>query len=206
MASLRSKVTLDEKAKAFKRRQDQGLPTDSASILEEAALGRLMNSDGRTGIAGHLHNVIRAGIKQKFGFNVPVAATLQLKEAMTQFLRNRTAPPPGLGLPPKGMIPLGKWGEAWLSHVLKGAGTKPSSPFKTSFTYRFPDRVFNKIAHESKAGLNVKLNDRIRMQILKDADLIRLKKFDAVHWHFFRGAQPDVLKFLEQNGIGYTIY
>lgn len=104
------------------------------------------------------------------------------------------------------MIPLGQWGESWLDRVLNGAGIKQQKPLKTSLTYRKHDQVVKKIAHESKGGLNVKLNGKMMEQILKDAALIKKGKIHGAHWHFFQAAQPEVLSFLEQNGIAYTVY
>jgi hypothetical protein len=203
---VRSNLTPDELMAEFNRRKAQGLRTDPPIVQDGAAISRLAKSDSRDRIVQNCYNAIRAELGKKFGFNVPVTVRPQLNEAAIQFLRNRTLPAPGLGSPPLGMVPLGQWGEAWLSHVLRGAGIKSSNPLKTSLTFRFIDRIVNKIAHEAKAGLNVKLNDKIRTQILKDKDIIKTKQAHGAHWHFFRGAQPDVLNFLEQNDIPYTVY
>lgn len=203
---VRRSVTPQEFKAEFNRRQARGLRTDPAIVREAAAMARLMNSDGRKGVVGGFHNVIRAQLRKKFNFNVPAMAHPQFKEAVNQFLRDRTIQPAALGLPPKPIVDLGQWGESWLRHVLQLEGTKPSSPSKTRLSFRYIDRLFDQMAHEAKAGLNVKLNNRIRTQILKDADLIKSGQVDGAHWHFFRGAEPDVLRFLEQNGIGYTVY
>ena len=189
-----------------KRRQADGSPTIRDRSRRSCHWREVINCRRMEGSRGKLHYAVLNALKERFNLNVPATARPQLKEATIQFLRNRTVRAPALGRPPKGMIPLGQWGEAWLSNVLRGVGIKPSIPLKTSLTYRFVDRHVDRIAHEAKAGLNVKLNDRIRTQILKDRDLIKNGHFDAAHWHFFQGAQPDVLNFLEQNSIGYTVY
>lgn len=153
---------------------------------------------------------MRAALKQRFGSNVAAVPGPQLKEATIQFLRNRTAfrdqGIPNFALVPRAAVTLGKWGEMRLTQVLNGAGMKPSTRLKTSLTHREIDRLLHGIAHESKGGIDVKLNDKTRTQILKDAELVRNSKVDGAYWHFFQGVQPDVLQFLEQNGIGYSIY
>jgi hypothetical protein len=101
---------------------------------------------------------------------------------------------------------LGKWGETRLAQVLGNAGEKPAKAMATSLGNRFVDRIVNKIAHEAKAGLNVGLTSTIRKQILKDAELISTGQIKGAQWHFFRGAQQEVLDFLTLNGIKYTVY
>jgi hypothetical protein len=64
----------------------------------------------------------------------------------------------------------------------------------------------NGVAHESKAGIDVALNSRIRKQILKDAELKLSGAVTDVHWHFFQGADSKILAFLKQHGIGYTLH
>jgi RHS repeat-associated protein len=116
----------------------------------------------------------------------------------------------GLGtakaLVPKGAVPLGKWGETRLAQVLGGAGYKPNLPFMTSAGPRYIDRLVNGIAHEVKGGLNVSLTRDIERQILKDFELIQSGQIRGAHWHFFQGAQRDVLEFLNKLGIPYTVY
>jgi hypothetical protein len=207
---VRSNLRPTELTAELNRRKALGLRTDPAIVQEGAAIARVTNLDGRDRIVENFHNAIRREIGIRFGLNLPRTAKPQLKEAVIRFLGDRDGlrgvPISNHALIPKAAVTLGKWGETRLRQVLNETGKKPSKPSKTSLSYRFPDRVFNRIAHESKGGLNVKLTSKIRTQILKDADLIRITKFKAVHWHFFQGAQPDVLKFLEENGIGYTIY
>ena len=93
-------------------------------------------------------------------------------------------------------MPLGKWGETRLAQVLGNAGTKPSGAFTTSLGKRFVDRLVNGVAHEAKAGLNVKLSSSIRKQILKDVDLINSVQIRGAHWHFFQGADSKLINFL----------
>jgi hypothetical protein len=115
-------------------------------------------------------------------------------------------PPSGTGLVPTAPVELGKWGEARLRQALNGLGYKPKTAFKTSLTRRFVDWMLDGVGHEAKAGLNVGLNRRIREQALKDAELIEKGKIDGAHWHFFQGAQQELLDFLSSLGIQYTVY
>ena len=65
------------------------------------------------------------------------------------------------GLVPTGAKRLGKWGEDRLEALLGGTGIKPDNPFFTSMGRRYVDRLINGVAHESKAGVNVKLTNSI---------------------------------------------
>lgn len=47
---------------------------------------------------------------------------------------------------------------------------------------------------------------KLEKQILKDAELIQAGKVRGAHWYFFRGAQQDILDFLDAYGIPYTIH
>ncbi len=67
---------------------------------------------------------------------------------------------------------MGEWGETRLEMVLGGADSKPAGAFKTSLGNRFVDRMVNGIAHEAKAGVNVKLIAGHRKQIMKDLVLL----------------------------------
>jgi hypothetical protein len=49
---------------------------------------------------------------------------------------------------------------------------------------RYVDRLINGVAHESKAGVNVKLTNDIWTQILKDKELINKGLIEGAHWHF----------------------
>jgi ribosomal protein L15 len=98
------------------------------------------------------------------------------------------------------------WGETRLKQYLGGAGFKPSKGFKTSLGIRFVDRLVGRVAHESKAGVDVKLDSKIRKQVEKDVELIETGQVDAVHWHFWQGATRELLDFLEENNIGYTLH
>lgn len=69
-----------------------------------------------------------------------------------------------------------------------------------------PDYVVDGIAHESKAGVNVQLTPTIKQQILKDHWLINNRRIDGAHWHFWQGAGKDVLDFLNQHDIPYTLH
>ncbi len=109
-------------------------------------------------------------------------------------------------LVPRGAVALGKWGEARLAQVLAGAGAKPAGALSTSLGKRFVDRLVNGIAHEAKAGISVKLSARIERQVLKDTELIATRQIRGAHWHFFQGASPELLQFLDQHGITYTLY
>ena len=136
------------------------------------------------------------------------AATLDIANGLATMEARAAAKTPTetLALVPKGTRSLGQWGEARLAQVLGGAGVKPAKPFSTDLGSRYVDRLVNGIAHESKAGLNVRLTSSIELQILKDAELIQAGRVQGAHWHFFQGAQPDVLEVLTKHGIGYTVY
>jgi hypothetical protein len=115
-------------------------------------------------------------------------------------------PQESTGLVPSAPEEMGRWGEMRLKLVLGGKGFKPKSPFKTSLTKRYIDRIVDRVEHEGKAGVNVGLTSTIRTQALKDAELIKTGKIKGAHWHFFQGAQQDVLDFLAGLGIDYTVY
>ncbi|NLE37879.1 MAG: hypothetical protein GX621_07630, partial [Pirellulaceae bacterium] len=116
---------------------------------------------------------------------------------------------PGTALVPKSTVELGKWGEARLAADLGYQGVKPGSAFKTSMGNRFVDRLVNRVAHEAKAGINVGLTGGrygTRMQALKDAELIAKGRIDAAVWHFYQGAQQELLDFLTEHGIQYVVH
>lgn len=73
-------------------------------------------------------------------------------------------------------------------------------------TLRYIDRLVDDVAHEVKAGLNVRLTSTIRVQARKDAELVAGRKIDGAHWHFFQGAQQELLDFLTSLGIQYTVH
>jgi hypothetical protein len=110
------------------------------------------------------------------------------------------------GLVPTGAKRLGKWGEDRLEALLGGAGIKPDNPFFTSMGTRYVDRLINGLAHESKAGVNVKLTNSIWTQILKDKELINKGLIEGAHWHFWQGATKELLETLTANGIKYTVH
>ncbi|MGC1469364.1 MAG: hypothetical protein WA793_08280, partial [Sphingorhabdus sp.] len=101
---------------------------------------------------------------------------------------------------------LGDWGETRLSSFLLGQGVKPKNPFKTPLGSRFPDRLVDGISYESKAGLNVKLTSSIEKQIAKDAWLIKAGRIDGAEWHFWRGAQPELIQALQNAGIKAVVH
>jgi RHS repeat-associated protein len=109
-------------------------------------------------------------------------------------------------VPPVGSARLGEWGERRLSDHLGGAGRKPSESFGTSDGPRFIDRLVNRIAHESKAGKNVRLTSTVRRQILKDYELIKKGEIDGAHWHFWQGADQSTQDFLNLHRIPFTIH
>ncbi len=109
-------------------------------------------------------------------------------------------------LVPKGMVPLGDWGEARLRQVLGNAGHEPTKYFDTRLGKRKHDRIVAGYAHEAKGGVNVGLTRKVEEQILKDYELIRAGEIEGARWHFFQGAQQETLDFLTQHGIRYTVY
>jgi hypothetical protein len=113
---------------------------------------------------------------------------------------------PGTALVPKAPYELGKWAEARLAHDLGYQGVKPYSAFRTSLGKRFLDRLVNGVAHEAKGGVNVGLNSTTRLQALKDAELIAKGKIKGAVWHFYQGAQQELLDFLRQLGIQYLVH
>jgi hypothetical protein len=110
------------------------------------------------------------------------------------------------GLVPAGARRLGKWGEDRLEALFNGAGLKPQNPFPTSMGNRYVDRLVNGVAHESKAGIDVKLTSSIWRQILKDKELIDEGLIRGAHWHFWQGASQEVLDALKSLGIKYTVH
>jgi hypothetical protein len=65
------------------------------------------------------------------------------------------------------------------------------------------DRLVNGVAHEAKAGRNVKLKD-VKAQIDADADLIANGRVGGAYWHFFQGASSDTKAYLTERGIPYA--
>ena len=57
-----------------------------------------------------------------------------------------------------------------------------------------------------QAGVNVKLNSKIRKQIEKDKELLDTGQIDGSHWHFWQGADQKLLDHLTKNGIDYTVH
>ncbi len=71
---------------------------------------------------------------------------------------------------------------------------------------RYIDRLVNGIGYEAKAGVDVGLTSSIRLQVLKDAELVATGQLRGAEWYFFQGAQDDLLAFLKQSGIKYVVY
>lgn len=109
-------------------------------------------------------------------------------------------------LVPKAPAKLGEWGEQRLAAELNFQGYKPSQALKTRLGNRYVDRLHDGIAHEAKAGINVKLTSSIEMQVLKDVELIARERVRGARWHFFQGADDELLKFLRDHGIDYKVY
>lgn len=77
---------------------------------------------------------------------------------------------------------------------------------------RYIDQFAGNVAHEAKVGYTC-LSKRIRIQIEKDAWLLKQRRVKGVVWHFFRsditgkvGASKPLLELLKKNGITYVIY
>ena len=66
--------------------------------------------------------------------------------------------------------------------------------------------MLDNIAHEAKAGINVGLTASIRQQAHKDSELIARGVIDGAHWHFFQGADQQLLNYLTSLGIDYTVH
>ena len=85
--AVRDLVTPEEMRAEYLKRQAQGLPTDPATIREEAAIARLIKADANKGIFARVYQAIRTAIKRTFGIDLPAGGHEQLKEAATAFLR-----------------------------------------------------------------------------------------------------------------------
>ena len=91
-------------------------------------------------------------------------------------------------------------------------GGKSQVYFSTSLGGRRIDQLSENVAHESKVGYTA-LTQRVRMQVLKDAELIRTGAIERSVWHFFVSGVTDkggpshpLFDFLIQNGIDYMIH
>lgn len=71
---------------------------------------------------------------------------------------------------------------------------------------RYIDRLVNGLGYKAKAGVDVGLMSSIKLQVLKDAELVATGQLQGAEWYFFQGAKPEPLDFLKQNGIGYVVY
>jgi hypothetical protein len=201
----------------------------ATSVGGMAAAGCPAQVGAQGGCTG-VQDTVTNDIKQKTDFNVPIgnpnSTTYKVADVVGQItgipipggaaaaadsLAARIAARAGAGkvgtdLVPKAIISLGKWGESRLAQYLGGAGFKPTKPFITSLGPRYVDRLVNGIGHESKAGLNVKLTPKLRKQIEKDAELVATGQLLGAHWHFWQGAQQDILDFLTKHNIPYTLH
>ncbi len=115
-----------------------------------------------------------------------------------------SAPSTSRELVPVATASLGEWGETRLSSFLGGQGVKPKSPFSTPYGKRYPDRLLNGISYESKAGLNVGLTSNF--EIAKDPYLINAGRIKGAEWHFWRGAQPELIQALQNAAIKAVIH
>jgi hypothetical protein len=86
-----------------------------------------------------------------------------------------------------------------------GKGGQTQVGFKTSMGMRYVDYLKEGVAYESKNGY-VKMSSDFTKQALKDAELLGNKQADRVVWHFWKGADQDVLNFLAEHGIEWTIH
>lgn len=67
------------------------------------------------------------------------------------------------------------------------------------------DRLVSGIAYEAKAGIDVGLTSSIRLQALKDAELVTTGQVNGVVRYFFQGAQQGLLDYLSGLGIGTVV-
>ena len=112
----------------------------------------------------------------------------------------------GGALVPKSTASLGRWGETRLLEAVGGRGVKPPKPFMTSLGARYVDRLVDGVAHEVKAGANVRLTSDLYTQVLKNVELVQKGRIAGAHWHFFQGVRQEVLELLSSYGIAYTVH
>jgi hypothetical protein len=86
---VRKTVNDGELAAEFQKRKAQGLPTDPATIREEAAIARLVKADASRGAIARVLDAARGAFKRIFGFDLPGSSRQQLRDAALEFLRNR---------------------------------------------------------------------------------------------------------------------
>lgn len=96
--------------------------------------------------------------------------------------------------------------------ALKALGGQSQVHFPTSLGSRYVDQLVENIAHESKVGYAT-LTSSSRLQIAKDAELVREGFIDGATWNFFRspatgkiGASQPLLNELNMNNINYIIH
>jgi hypothetical protein len=71
-------------------------------------------------------------------------------------------------------------------NALKRLGGSSQVYFPTSDGGRYVDQFVDGIAHEAKVGYVSLRSPGIQRQIMKDVELIKLKRIRASKWHFFR--------------------
>lgn len=85
-----SNLTPKEFTAEFNRRKAQGLSTNGATIRENAAIARVINSDGHDRVVRNFHTAIRVGFEKRVSVKLTATAHPQLQQATVQFLRNRS--------------------------------------------------------------------------------------------------------------------
>lgn len=103
----------------------------------------------------------------------------------------------------------GKLGEQRLAEMLGG---QPRAYFKTSYGARFVDQFAEGIANESKVGYT-SLTQHVRLQVLKDVELMQTQRIQGATWHFFPspvtglgGPSQPLVDLLRQSKIDLRIY
>ena len=96
--------------------------------------------------------------------------------------------------------------------ALKKLGGSPQVHKATSKGPRYIDQLVGDVAHESKVGYT-SLTKKIKIQIAKDAELLKDKEISAAVWHFYKspkigkiGATKPLLDELKKNNIKYIIH
>jgi len=102
----------------------------------------------------------------------------------------------------------GQVGETALAQL----GGKPQVFFNTSQGGRYVDQLVNGIANEAKVGYQ-SLTPSMRLQVMKDVDLMGTGKVDGAIWNFYRspvtgkiGPSAPLGNLLNQNNIPFTLH
>ena len=102
----------------------------------------------------------------------------------------------------------GKIGE----DALAGLGGTKQKFFNTTLGRRFVDRFVDGIANEAKVGYQ-SLTPEIRLQVMKDVELMQTNKIQGAIWNFYRspvtgkiGPSGPLGEFLNQNGIPFILH